>query len=93
MFKRKFDDPLLERAILRLHDDMHQEKVDSDAYAQMADQLTKLYALKDHTVAKRVSPDVLATIGANIVGILLIVGHERANVLTSKAMSFIKQAR
>jgi hypothetical protein len=38
---------------------------------------------------RRVSPDTVAAIAANVVGILLIIGHERINVVTSKALGFI----
>lgn len=45
----------------------------------------------DHSTYKKlsVSPETLATIGANLAGILLILNHERAHVLTSKAMQHI----
>jgi hypothetical protein len=61
-------------------------------YASMVDQLTKLYALKESNSKRRVSPDTLAIVAGNIIGILMIVGHERANVVTSKALSFVMKA-
>lgn len=42
---------------------------------------------------KRVSPDTLALIGANIVGIVMIIGHERANVIASKALGFVSKLK
>lgn len=37
----------------------------------------------------RVSKETLAVIGANIAGIVMILGYERANVIASKAFSLI----
>lgn len=38
---------------------------------------------------RRVSPDTVAAIAANVVGILLIIGHERISVISTKALGFI----
>lgn len=40
-----------------------------------------------------VSPEVLTAAGANVLGILLILGFEQKHVLTSKAMSFVPKIR
>lgn len=66
---------------------------DTDEYAAMVDQLSKLYSLKENEIPKRISPDTLATIAANLLGIIVIVGHERAHVLTSKAINFVMKLR
>jgi len=67
---------------------MQYVEVDSEEYGTMVSRLDKLYAMKN-TNKNRVSKDAIWTIGANILGIILILGHERANVVTSKALSFI----
>lgn len=41
----------------------------------------------------RVSADTWAMVGANLAGILVIVGYERLNVVTSKALGFIMRSR
>jgi hypothetical protein len=79
----------LDKAINDLLIDMSNVYSDSDEYAQMADQLSKLYSLKQYEKPKRISPDTLATVAANLLGIILIVGHERMNVVTSKALNFV----
>lgn len=38
---------------------------------------------------KTLSPDTVLLAAANILGILLILNHERLNVISSKAMSFV----
>jgi hypothetical protein len=40
-----------------------------------------------------VSPDVLTAAGAHILGIAMILGFEKRNVLTSKAMQFVPKIR
>jgi hypothetical protein len=37
----------------------------------------------------RVSKDVLATVAANIAAVFLVIGYERAHVVTTKALGFI----
>lgn len=52
-------------------------------------QLKRTEALKPD----RVSADTWAMVGANIAGIVLIIGYERLNVITSKALGFILKSR
>lgn len=39
------------------------------------------------------SADSMAVVAANIVGIVMILGHERANVIASKALGFVTKLR
>lgn len=64
----------------------------SDEYHKIMTQIEKLYAMKTSNRLQRVSPDTLAIVLGNLVGIAIIVGHERANVVTSKALSFVMKA-
>lgn len=84
----------LEKTIDRLHDDMQTVDPHTEQYAQMANNLGKLYALRAHdTVSRwRPSPDVVMTVAANLLGIVLIIRHEDVNVITSKALGFVKKA-
>jgi hypothetical protein len=65
----------------------------SDEYSQMADQLTKLYAIKASHKPDRISKDTIAIVVGNLVGILMIVGYEQGHILTSKAGSFLVKIR
>ena len=40
-----------------------------------------------------ISPDTVAIISANLLGIVLILNHERLNIISSKAMSFVIKGR
>ena len=65
----------------------------SDEYDLCLKHLTKLYALKEDKSKRRVSADTMAVVLGNLAGIVLIVGHERAHVVTSKALNFVMKAR
>lgn len=81
----------LEREIDRVLHEMDEVDPGSEDYEKMADQLVKLHAMKTEDGRRRVSPDVKANILANLLGILIIVGHERVHIVTSKALSFIRR--
>ena len=83
----------LEKAIDDVLRHMEQETPGTPEFEAMTDQLVKLHAMKTTESPSRVSPDTLATIAANLLGILVIVGHERTNIITSKALSFIMKLR
>lgn len=83
----------LQDLIDQLTEDMLNEDSNTEIYADMVTQMDTLYKLKEVdqkiTSHKRVSADTWAIIGANLLGIVMIVGHERAAVLTSQAMKFV----
>jgi len=65
----------------------------SDEYATIMERVTKLQKLKEIESPKRISPDTMLTVGANIIGIWMILHHEQLNVVTSKALPFVKKAQ
>jgi len=112
----------LELAIDRLLDEMSSVDCSSKEFDVMANQLTKLYKMRDieenlrlkalDTNAnndlrvvetalkqrdllrpKRVSPDTLILVAGNLLGIVIILGYERANVITSRAMNLVMKLR
>ena len=58
-------------------------------YSMAADQLTKLYKLKESSTPKRVSSDTLAVVLGNLAGIGMILSYERVHIVTSKAIGFV----
>lgn len=91
MFK---PDPLnaqLDAAIERVMTLMSDESPSTDTYEQMNNQLQKLYAIKNENRSRRVSPDTLANICANLLGIGVVVGYEQKHIITTKALGFIKK--
>jgi hypothetical protein len=53
----------------------------SDEYHKIVTEVERLYALKINTIVL-----------GNLLGIVFIVGYERANVVTSKAVGFVMKA-
>jgi hypothetical protein len=64
-----------------------------DKYAIMADNLEKLLKMKSCDKKATISPDTIAIIAGNLLGIILILGYEKANVITSKALGFVLKGR
>lgn len=83
----------LEKAIDRVLTEMDNETTDSEQYAAMVNQLQKLHEMKTTESKPRVSPETALTVGANLLGILMIVGHERTHIVTSKALGFVLKLR
>jgi hypothetical protein len=89
MFQKDSIELQLEKTILDLLEEVNstQDKT-SDEYAKMVDQAAKLYELRQKS---RISPEALVTVASNLAGILLVMNHERAHVIASKAFSFVKK--
>ena len=88
MFKRNQIEVNLDNEINNILELMDKETKYTDAYKSMTDHLTKLYELRK---GRRISADTLATIGANLAGIVVLMNHERAHVIASKAFGFVKK--
>lgn len=58
---------------------------DPEKYDTILARLERLYKVKELEKPERVSPDTWALIGANLVGIALIITHEYTNPITTKA--------
>jgi hypothetical protein len=79
----------LQEAIEEVLSEMKGFTSDTEEYSTMVNQLTKLYKLKDIDKPQRVSLDTLFIVAGNLIGIVLIVGYERANIVTSKALNLL----
>ena len=73
----------IERKLDELCDTAHPER-----YDQILGQLDRLYKMKETEISYRVSADTWALIGANLLGIVIIITHEYTNPITTKAMQF-----
>jgi hypothetical protein len=89
MFKKSEIETKIDEEIMRLLANMAQEQdKETKDYASMVDQVVKLQEIRH---AGGISKETLATIGANILGIVVILGHERAHVIASKAFGLVKK--
>lgn len=96
LFKKKKDIVLemLDEAITDCFKEMQGLNSDSDEYGEMNKNVQKLIATRSELTSKRrVSPDTIALILANLAGIVLILGYERAGVIASKALGFVSKLR
>lgn len=69
------------------------EGADSEKFREMNDELERLYAMKKSNRSSRVSPDALVAVAGNLLGIGLILQHERLHIVTSKALSFVMKTK
>lgn len=67
----------------------------SEEYSDTADQLVKLYKLKevDNNSKTRISADKLAEIAGSLLGVLAVINYERIHVLSTKAIGFVTKVR
>jgi hypothetical protein len=83
----------IEKEIDSVLDVMRTYTANSHEYTDMARNLEMLYKAKSHETCSRISPDVIATVAGNLLGIVLILGYEKANIITSKALGFVLKGR
>ena len=94
MFTRRSREPSrLDKVIDTLLEQMLETENGTDEYKLALDQLVKLYKMKETETPRRVSPDTLILVAGNLVGVVLILGYERAGVVTSKALAFLTKLR
>lgn len=94
MNTRSSDKPAsLQELIELVQTQMLLEGADSEKFREMNDQLERLYAMKKSNRSSRVSPDALVAVAGNLLGIGLILQHERLHVVTSKALSFVMKSK
>lgn len=83
---------LLEMATDKAIRALNGHEIGSDDYNKILEDVVKLHKMKEEETSS-VSKDTLAIIGANLLGILLIIKHENVNVITSKAMNLVMKPR
>lgn len=91
IFEKKTSD--LDDAIDRVLKELNNEGLDTEEYARRLKHLERLTTLRVDEHKKRVSPDTWAIVGANILGILIIVGYEQGHVLASKGLGMILKTK
>lgn len=89
--KKPVEDTGLKTAIDNVYSEMAGSESHDEEYSKSVNQLIKLYSLKE--APRRISPDTLAIVLGNLLGILMIVGHERTHIVTSKALQLLPWAK
>lgn len=77
----------------KIYDDACRElnklTVGSSEYGKTLEMVTMLHKMKQEEKPSSVSKDTLLLVGANLLGIILIIRHEHVNVITSRAINWI----
>jgi len=92
-FTKKDKRTNLEKEIDSIIIDMSNYEVHSKEYSVIVENLEKLYKVKTNESSHRISPDTIAIIAGNLLGIALIMGYEKANIITTKALGFVLRGR
>jgi hypothetical protein len=95
MLNKKDNNSLeLDEQISRVLSRMQYLEPDSEEYGSTLLRLDKLYSMKNSNSSNnRISADTMLIVGANLLGIILILGYERAHVVTSKALGFVVKSK
>lgn len=92
MFGRFRKPDPLKTTIAEILTDMQGFNAESPEYERLLARVERLKKLQ--TTDRRwwhVSPDTLAVVAGNILGILIIVGYERTHVMTTRAKEYIQK--
>lgn len=85
---------LLDQAIDELFAELKGHDANTDEFDKITTQIEKLYKVKSSLKDEnRMSKDALIAVIGNLAGIVMILGYERANVVTSKALSFVLKSK
>lgn len=78
----------------RLLDHLETTPRDTEEYTTVIGHLETLIKLHESTRSqKRVSPDKLVDAAVSVLGLLLVVNHERIHVITTKALDIARKTR
>lgn len=61
----------------------------SEDYATVLNRLATLTKARAEKNERAISMDALVNVGANIIGMLLVLNYEKLNVISTKAMSMV----
>ena len=88
LYKLKEIDTNLELKIVESEDKERINEVQTEILELELDQKKK-----ESKIPFGIKPETLALIAANLAGIALILGHERLNVVTTKAIGFVSKLK
>ena len=83
----------LEKEIDRVIESLSTYQPGTKEYLGISEDLERLYKTKALERDRRISPDTIAVVAGNLLGIALILGWEKTGVITSKALGFVLRGR
>jgi hypothetical protein len=93
MFKKEHPNTGMQLVIDAATAELLKESPGSDRYNKIVEQIEKLNKVAASNRSDKVSKDGLIAVAGNLLGIGIIVGHERFAVITSKAIGFVGKFR
>lgn len=87
-FADKENEPI-DDEIRSVLEEMAAVKASDDKYETMVKNLETLCRAKSHARETKLDPNTILAVGANVVGIAMILSFEKVNVLGSKALGFV----
>ena len=96
--KKKNEKTNLEKEIDRLSETLSYTDMDTDEYDDIVSKIERLTSIKEKLEKAKVnedkvSKDTLVVVAGNLLGIALILGYEKLNIITSKALNFVIRGR
>lgn len=93
----KEESSIIDEPIIRVLNAMNTEDLDSEEYSKLVDHLDRLNQIRNEDIKTRtrrkVSPDTMAIVAGNLLGILIIVAYEHNHVMASKATNFVLKTK
>lgn len=83
----------LEKEIDLILDEMRGIEATTSEYLIRLDNLERLHKMHNEIKNRKVKPDTIAIVMTNLIGIGMILGYERVNIITSKALGFVLRGR
>lgn len=91
----------LEIELMRALQELSKHPVDSEEYAKILRTVSELEKIKQFEAdlkekpekPDRISKDTMLVVGANLLGILMVISYERTHVLNSRAMQMLTRPR
>jgi hypothetical protein len=84
---------ILDDSIHRVLVDMQSHDPGTQDYELLMGRLERLMQMKAEEGQNRVSPDTMAIVIGNLLGILIIVSYERAHVMVSRGLGFVLRTK
>lgn len=84
---------VLDEEMNRIVARMNEMDVTEEDYTALMAHLDRLVQLRKDDRSSRIDPNTLAVVGGNLLGIIIIVSYERVNVITTRALTMIRDVK
>lgn len=84
---------VLQESIDKVLVEMEHVNPGTDDYDTLLANLERLLRLQNEEKNSRVSPDTIAIVAGNLLGIVIVVGYEHAHVIVSRGLQFILRTK